>query len=355
MRARMRKMFPLIVLLLHVSAVYSDSHSLRYYTTAVSAPGSGLPEYSAVGYVDDREIVNYNTDSGRYRPSVQWMQKIQEQDPEYWERQTQIAKGNEARDRHNVRTAMSRFNQTGGFHMVQWMYGCELGDGGSITGYEQYGYDGREFMSLDTKTATFIPTMSQAQITTQRWNSPEVQAGERDKNYLENICIEWLKKYVENGREDLERRVQPKVKVSGQEKDETLTLHCQVYGFHPKQVDVKWMKNGKDDVPTYQTTHTLPNPDGTYQIRVTAEVIPKEGDSYSCYVDHSSLTEALNVMWEPKSGTWSIAVVIGVVAGVALLVVGGIVGFLLYKKKKDGYKTTGTSDTSSDSNNPANA
>ncbi|XP_069799900.1 class I histocompatibility antigen, F10 alpha chain [Dendropsophus ebraccatus] len=346
MRERMRKMLPLIVLLLHLSAVYSDSHSLRYYVTAVSAPGSGLPEFSDVGYVDDREIVNYNSDSGKAQPKVRWME---EPEPGYWEEQTQIGKGNEAAWKHNVRTAMSRFNQTGGLHSFQVMYGCELGDDGSIRGYSQYGYDGREFMSLDTQTWTYIPTMAEAQITAQRWNSPEEQEGERDKNYVENICIEWLKKYVEKGREDLERRVRPQVKVSGQERDGILTLHCQAYGFHPKPVDVKWMKNRVDDLPAYQTTRTLPNPDGTYQIRVSAEVLPKEGDSYSCYVDHSSLGEPLSIVWEPEKPSWVtpliIAVVVVILAGV------GVCGFLLYKKKKDGYKTTNTSETSSDKSN----
>ncbi|XP_075116424.1 class I histocompatibility antigen, F10 alpha chain-like isoform X2 [Leptodactylus fuscus] len=279
--------------------------------------------------------MNYNSDSGRYRPRVQWMEKIQEQDPEYWERNTQRAKGNEPVFRHNVKVTMKHFNQTGGFHYYQVMYGCELGDDGRITGYIQYGYDGREFMSLDTQTWTFIPTMSQALLTTQRWNSPEVEEGERHKNYLETECIEYLKKHLENGREDLERRVQPKVKVSGQKKDEILTLHCQVYGFHPKPVDVKWMKNGEDDIPTYQTTHTLPNPDGTYQIRVTAEVIPKEGDSYSCYVHHSSLKEPLNIMWEAeRSGIW---IIIAVVIGVLVVAILGIIGYFVYRRMSGDY------------------
>ncbi|XP_069800392.1 class I histocompatibility antigen, F10 alpha chain-like isoform X2 [Dendropsophus ebraccatus] len=356
-------MFPLIVLLVHLSAVYADSHSLRYYYTAVSAPGSGLPEFSTVGYVDDREITNYNSDSGRERPSVQWMEK---QEPGYWERNTQISKGDEAVFRHNVRTAMSRFNQTGGLHSYQWMYGCELRDDGSIRGYMQYGYDGREFTSLDTQTGTYIPTMAEAQITAQRWNSPEMQAGERHKIYLENECIEWLKKYVENGREDLERRVRPQVKVSGQERDGILTLHCQAYGFHPKPVDVKWMKNEEDDLPAYQTTRTLPNPDGTYQIRVSAEVLPKEGDSYSCYVDHSSLEEPLLVRWEPTKPISVVMLAVIAVLVVIALIGAGIGGFFLYKKwnpgcktasnNKDGYNMAGTSEASSDrSSNPATA
>ncbi|XP_073400081.1 class I histocompatibility antigen, F10 alpha chain-like isoform X1 [Dendrobates tinctorius] len=342
-------MWPLIVLLLHVSAVCSDSHSLRYYYTVVSAPGSGLPEYSSVGYVDDREIVNYNSESGRYRPKVQWMEKMEEG---YWERNTQITKGTEASFRHNVRIAMERFNQSGGLHIVQVMSGCELRDDGGITGYSQYGYDGREFLALDTQTWTYVPTMAQAQITTQRWNSPDVEVGERDKNYIENICIEYLQKHVANGREDLERRVRPQVKVSGQEKGDTVKLHCQVYGFHPRAVDVKWM-NKEDEVHSYETTHVLPNPDGTYQIRVSAEVTPKDGDRYSCYVDHRSLEKPQYIVWEPeKSSVWVIAVVVAVVVVVALL---GIGGFVFYRRRKAGYKETGTSDTSSDSNNPANA
>ncbi|XP_044124784.1 class I histocompatibility antigen, F10 alpha chain-like [Bufo gargarizans] len=338
----MGKMSPLVVLLLHVSAVSSDSHSLRYYMTGVSAPGSRLPEFSIVGYVDDREIVNYNSESGRMKPKVKWMEKV---DPGYWEDNTQIAKENEAVSRHSVRTLMSRFNQTGGFHIIQEMYGCERRDGGSVTGYMQYGYDGGEFMSLDTQTGTYISTMSQAQITAQRWNRPEAQMGLRNKNYLETECVDWLQKYVENGREDLERRVQPQVKVSGQKKGDTMMLHCQVYGFHPRAVHVKWMKNG-DDVPDYETTRTLPNPDGTYQIRVSAEVIPKEGESYSCYVDHRSLDEPLNVVWEPSNpSVWVTPVVVAV--GVIILLAAAIGGFVLYRRKKAGYKTTSISDTSS--------
>ncbi|XP_066451468.1 class I histocompatibility antigen, F10 alpha chain-like isoform X1 [Eleutherodactylus coqui] len=339
----MRKMFPLIVLLLHLSAVYSDSHSLRYYVTAVSAPGSGIPEFSYVGYVDDQEITNYNSVSRRLLPRAEWMKKVE---PEYWERETQRAKGNEAVSRHNVRILMERFNQTGGFHTFQVMRGCELGDDGSIRGYEQLRYDGGEFIALDTQTWTYMATMSQALISTQRWNSPEVQEGERNRNYLENICIDWLKKYVENGREELERRVRPTVKVSGQHKDGTLMLHCQVYGFHPRHVDVKWMKNRVDDVPTYETTHVLPNPDGTYQIRVSADVMPGEDDSYSCYVDHSSLGAPLNIVWEPEQpSSWVTPVVVAVV--VVVLLVAAVVGFLLYRRNKASYKTASNSDTSS--------
>ncbi|XP_075042463.1 class I histocompatibility antigen, F10 alpha chain-like [Mixophyes fleayi] len=340
------KMSPLFLLILGVSGVYSDSHSLQYYYTGVSGTGSGLSEYSAVGYVDDQQITNYNSDSRRTRPVAPWMDK---EGPEYWERQTQIGKGNEAVYKHDVRTLMSRFNQTGGFHSVQWMYGCELRDDGSTAGYEQDGYDGRDFMSLDTQRGVFIPIIHEAQITTQRWNSPDVREGERAKNYLENLCIESLKKYINYGRDDLERRVRPEVKVAGLKSGEVTKLQCQVYGFHPRAVDVKWMKNEQDEVQLDEAKQILPNPDGTYQTRVTVEVSAGEEERYSCHVDHSSLEGTLRVKWEPKSGL-SLIVIIGAVIGLVVLIA-VIAGVLIYKKKKSGYKTTSTSDTSSDSSN----
>ncbi|XP_068106368.1 class I histocompatibility antigen, Non-RT1.A alpha-1 chain-like isoform X3 [Hyperolius riggenbachi] len=345
-------MFPLLLLLvLGVSGVYCDSHTLRYFYTAVSAPGSGLPEFSSVGYVDDQQIDLYSSDTGQARPVAPWMNR---EGPEYWEGQTQNSKGAEAVFRHNVRTAMSRFNQTGGIHIVQYMYGCELRDDGSTAGYEQDGYDGRDFSYLDTQSGLYIPAMHEAQITTQRWNSPEERVGEINKNYLENICIEWLKKYIGYGREDLERRVRPEVKVWGRQHPDRVTrLQCLAYGFHPRPVDVKWVRNGEDHIPSDEASPILPHPDGTYQTRVSVEVPTREGDTYSCHVEHSSLEETLSVIWEPDSGLSP--AVIAVIAICSLLVVAAVIGgVLLYKKKKAGYKTTSTSDTNSDTNSSTN-
>ncbi|CAI9541782.1 unnamed protein product [Staurois parvus] len=60
------------------------------------------------------------------------------------------------------------------------------------------------------------------------------------------------------------------------------------------------MRNGEDHVPSDEMTPILPHPDGTYQIRVSVEVPTKEGDTYFCHVDHSSLgDETLSVKWDP--------------------------------------------------------
>ncbi|XP_069602305.1 class I histocompatibility antigen, F10 alpha chain-like isoform X2 [Ranitomeya imitator] len=338
----MQKMLVLTLILLAVSGVYSDSHSLRYYYTGVSVPLPGIPEFSIIGYLDDQLTEIYSSDLKRRIPVAAWMKECE--DPEYWERTTQVCKRDEALFRHEVKTVMKRFNHTEGLHIVQVMTSCELRDDGGGSGHQQYRYDGREYMFFDTQRETYIPTMHEAEITTQRWNSLDVRMGEAAKIFLENTCIDRLKKFIKYGKKDLERRVRPRVKVTGRVSGDVTKLHCQVYGFHPRPVDVKWM-NGEDEVHSYKTTHVLPNPDGTYQIRASAEVTPKYGDSYSCYVDHSSLEEPLLVQWEPPQAS-HLTVVITVVS-IVLILTPVIAGVILYTRKQN-YLAADTSDVSSD-------
>uniref|UniRef100_F6VTM7 Ig-like domain-containing protein n=1 Tax=Xenopus tropicalis TaxID=8364 RepID=F6VTM7_XENTR len=72
-------------------------------------------------------------------------------------------------------------------------------------------------------------------------------------------------------------------------------LHCRVYGFYPRDVEVKWIKNGRDEIHSEEAAQILPNPDGTYQIRVSVGVTPEGGATYSCHIDHSSLENPLVV------------------------------------------------------------
>nr|AAF03407.1 MHC class I antigen [Xenopus laevis/gilli] len=335
-----------IMLTLGVSAVYSGSHSLRYYYTTVSDRAFGLPEFSIVGYVDDTQILRYNSDNQRAEPATQWMK--QKEGPEYWEKETQIAKGTEPAFKYNVKIAMDRFNQTSGTHSFQRMYGCELRDDGSIRGYEQFGYDGREFIALDTERWVYVPSVREAQITEQKWNSPEVNAPERNKNYLQNLCIEWLKKYLSYGQAELERRVHPHVRISDHQSDDATELRCQAYGFYPREIDVKWVKNGRDDVHSEAAKEILPNPDGSYQLRVTAEITPSEGDSYACHVEHSSLNEKLIVVWPGPNKDGNNMGIIIAIAVVAVVVIAAVVGFVIYKKRNGkAYTKTASSDTAS--------
>uniref|UniRef100_A0A8C5QNE9 MHC class I-like antigen recognition-like domain-containing protein n=1 Tax=Leptobrachium leishanense TaxID=445787 RepID=A0A8C5QNE9_9ANUR len=167
-----RSLSDISLLVMGHSDMSVTGHSYQYYYTAVSLPGHGLPEFSMVGYVDGIPIVNYNSDTRQMVPMVPWL--LQKVDPEFCKRNTGVGRGTEPVFKNNVKVAMDRFNQTRGFHIVQLMYGCEMRDDGSIRGYYQYGYDGKDLMTLDTEHRVYYPLTDQ--------------------------------KYLEYGKEELERK-----------------------------------------------------------------------------------------------------------------------------------------------------
>uniref|UniRef100_A0A8C3F343 MHC class I-like antigen recognition-like domain-containing protein n=1 Tax=Chrysemys picta bellii TaxID=8478 RepID=A0A8C3F343_CHRPI len=87
-------------------------HSLRYFYTAVSEPGPGLPPFTGVGYVDDQLIVDYSSERVKAQPSAEWMAR--NTDPQYWDQNTQNFQGAQSTFRTNLNTLRERYNQTGG-------------------------------------------------------------------------------------------------------------------------------------------------------------------------------------------------------------------------------------------------
>uniref|UniRef100_A0A8C5PYG3 Ig-like domain-containing protein n=1 Tax=Leptobrachium leishanense TaxID=445787 RepID=A0A8C5PYG3_9ANUR len=314
-----------VILLCNLIHASYGGHSLQYYHMMVSDHGHGLPEYISVGYVDGIQITHYSSDTGQARPVTPWMKRL---DPEYWQDETENNKRAKSTSETNLKIAMIRFNQVEGFHSFQEMYGCERRYDGSTRGYWLYGYDGKDFLALDTKCWVYYPITDQAQVSAQRWNEPEQRTGARAKDYLETDCIDWLRKYLEYGKEELERRVRPEVKVSSRPSSSAMKLHCQVYGFHPRDVDVNWKRNGMD-IPPDEAKQVLPNSDGTYQLRVSVEVTPEKGASYSCHVNHSSLDEPLSVTWDSQrhgvnEGRSTRRIIGCVIVAVVLVIVGCI-------------------------------
>ncbi|XP_053577914.1 uncharacterized protein LOC128667056 [Bombina bombina] len=319
-------LFLCLQLLLSIPVSTCGYHSLSYYHSGVSERFPGLPQFMAVGYIDDEQIDSYNSDTRELIPVTKWIQN--NTDVSYWKRQTTYRRGWEEVFKEDLMILNGRFNHTEGLHTFQLMYGCGLDDDENTVGYYQYGYDGGYFIDLDLNRLLWVPYTNEAQISTQRWNR-EQHVANRVHSYLKNGCIKALKNYISLAGK--ERKVVPQVKVSGHQSDAVTKLHCRVYGFYPKAVDVKWVKNGEIDLMSEEATQVLPNPDGTYQLRVTVEVIPKDGDSFSCHVDHSSLKEPLTVLWEPKKTSPLNIAVVGSI--LPCVISAAVAGYFMIRKK----------------------
>uniref|UniRef100_A0A8B9PMP5 Ig-like domain-containing protein n=1 Tax=Apteryx owenii TaxID=8824 RepID=A0A8B9PMP5_APTOW len=292
----------------------------------VWAPSPGLPAFVAVGYVDGETIVHYDSETRRKVPRAAWM--ADNLDQQYWDHKTERCKNWQQIFHVGLDTLQKRYNQSGGYHTVQGMYGCDILENGGIQGFEQYAYDGRDFLALDKDTLTFTAADAGAEIT-KREREAAAEA-ERWKRYLETACIEELRKYVKYGKATLERRERPAVQVSGKESHGLLTLSCRAHGFYPRSIAIDWLRKGRVQAQETKRGSTAPNSDGTYHAWASIEALAAEKDEYQCCVEHASLLEPGLFSWEPESNL--LPIVIGVVIA-ALIIVVVIASFVFWKRR----------------------
>ncbi|XP_007444780.3 class I histocompatibility antigen, F10 alpha chain-like, partial [Python bivittatus] len=271
----------------------SSAHSLKYFFTSMSDPSQGLPHFVIPGYVDDQVFVYYNSNTRKIRPRVSWMEEVGKEDPQYWETQTQRARGSEEVFRANLEIARIRYNQSEGLHTCQGMYGCELRGDGSKGGFMRFGYDGRTFITFDKETLTWVAPEPQAQITKRKWDA-DSGFNQGTKAYLEEECIEWLKKYLSYGKETLLRTEAPVVTVSSKtEADDGMETHvCRVDGFYPKEIEASWRRDGEEWLQDTFRGFVAPNADGTYHYWLSIRIDPQKRDRYRGQVEQDSL-------WKP--------------------------------------------------------
>nr|BAA83671.1 MHC class I antigen [Coturnix japonica] len=344
------------LLLCAVCGAAGELHSMRYIQTAMTDPGPGLPWFYEVGYVDGEIFVHYDSTTRREVPRTEWMKAPGAVDPDYWERNTQRAQGNEQIDRESLVTLARLYNQSGGSHTWQWMYGCDILDDSTTRGYNQYAYDGRDFIAFDKDPMTFTAAVPESVPTKRAWE--EGDYAERQKHYQEESCPQCLQRYVEHGKAELGRTVQPEVRVWGKEGDGILTLSCRTHGFYPRPIAVSWVKDG---AVLGQDTHSggiVPNSDGTYHTWITIDALPGDADKYQCRVEHASLPQPGLYSWErPQSNV--LPIVVGVVVALVAIMAG--IGFIIYRrhagKNEKGYNMApsqdGGSSNSSKGSNPS--
>nr|XP_048296752.1 H-2 class I histocompatibility antigen, L-D alpha chain-like isoform X10 [Myodes glareolus] len=317
----MGAMAPRMLLLLLAAALAptktrAGSHSLLYFYTVVSRPGLGEPRFISVGYVDDMEFVRYDSDAEtpKCEPRAPW---VEQEGPEYWERQTQIAKSHEQIYRVNLRTALRYYNQSeGGSHIIQRLSGCEVGsDGGLLRGYYQFAYDEQDYLTLNEDLKTWTAEDMAAQITQRKWEQAGV--AESLKAYLEDMCVPWLRRYLENGKDALLRTDPPKAYVThhpGPKGD--VTLRCWALGFYPAFITMTWQREEEEQTQEMKPMGPRPSGDGTFQKWASLVVPSGEEHKYTCHVHHEGLNTSLTLKWEPPQ---SMVPIMAVIAGLLLL------------------------------------
>ncbi|XP_040588387.1 H-2 class I histocompatibility antigen, Q10 alpha chain-like isoform X1 [Mesocricetus auratus] len=345
-RSEMGAMAPRTLLLLLAAALArtqtrAGSHSMRYFLTIVSRPGLGEPRFMEVGYVDDTEFVRFDSDSENpmVEPRAPWMER---EGPKYWDGETRKAKDSEQIYRVNLRILLGYYNQSqGGSHTIQRMSGCHMGpDGRLLRGYLQYAYDGKDYLTLNEDLRTWTAADAVAQITRRKFEQADV--AERHRAYLEGMCMQWLHRYLEKGKEQLLCTDPPKAHVThhpGPKGD--VTMRCWALGFYPADITLTWQREEEEQTQDMELVETRPSGDGTFQKWASLVVPSGEEQKYTCHVHHEGLPEPLTLRWEPPQSTVPIMpVIVWVLLGVVIIgaVIIGAVAVVRKRKGKAGGK-----------------
>uniref|UniRef100_A0A4X2KYT8 Ig-like domain-containing protein n=1 Tax=Vombatus ursinus TaxID=29139 RepID=A0A4X2KYT8_VOMUR len=281
---------------------------MRYFEAAMASPGLAEPRFIEVGYMDDQQFVSFDSAraSPRMEPRAVWMERMDREEPGCWERNTRRSEANAQVYRANLKHLCGYFNQSAaGVHTLQAMFSCEVSPELTFQrGFLQYAYDGRDYIALDAETYTWTAAVPQA-VNSKRKMEAERRIAEAYKAYLEEECVLWLKKYLEMGKETLQRAGTPaplSVLTRHTAPHGEVTLRCRAQDFHPADISLTWLKDGEEQLQDMEFIETRPAADGTFQKWVGVDVTSGQEEKYTCRVQHKELPEPLTLKWGKDSG-----------------------------------------------------
>ncbi|XP_017283112.1 major histocompatibility complex class I-related gene protein [Kryptolebias marmoratus] len=335
----------LLALLFFCNVTFAVRHSLKYFLTATS----GLPDFPEfVGSATVDEVQEGYCDSNirTAEPKQEWMKELIKNDLQHLEWYSLKCLGNQQVFRANMDGLKQRLNHTEGPHVLQRMNGCEWDDEtGEIKGFNQYGYDGEDFIALDLKTLTWIAPKSQAVITKLKWDTEKARL-EHNKNYYIYKCPDWLKMYVHHGRSVLQRKKKPSVSLL--QRTPSSPISCFATHFYPDRAEMFWRKDGEEIHEGVEKGEILPNNDGTFQMSVELDISSiklEDWKRYDCVFQLSGVKDdtiiklnkaLIRTNWVSPS-EFPVGPVVGAVVGILfLLIIAGV--FFWIKNNNNGFQ-----------------
>ncbi|MCJ8749549.1 hypothetical protein PDJAM_G00177470 [Pangasius djambal] len=226
-----------------------------------------------------------------------------------------------------LESAIQQFNLTGShadINVYQGYSRCDLYPNGTIKAFLTHAFNGKDFLTLDIDSKTYIASVPQAlKYKRQRERNPELIG--ITASFYQKTCFDRLKIFLQHAPE-VNTKKAPEVRLFERQRAGSTLLTCHVTGFYPRAVEVKWI--GADLQLVDERNDVLPNGDGTYQTRRSV-IRPEEntGDQhYSCVVHHSSLEGNITIPWgkEEKPFRRPVWITLGCIF---LVIVVGLVAF----------------------------
>ncbi|XP_030053111.1 H-2 class II histocompatibility antigen, E-S beta chain [Microcaecilia unicolor] len=207
-------------------------------------------------------------------------------------------------------------------------------EGRDVKFLDRYFYNMEELVYFDSDVGRYIAKTELGKPDADYWNNDTAIIEER-KAAVDRFC---RYNYGVLNPFTGQRRVKPIVKVSPMKTEAShmqRKLACYVTGFYPSGIKVKWLRNHVEE-SSVVSTELLQNGDWTFQILVILEMELQRGETYTCEVEHSSLSEPLQVNWEPQTSESAKNKLLTGIVGFVLGAVFIIVGLIIYLKNKKG-------------------
>uniref|UniRef100_H2MWX4 Ig-like domain-containing protein n=1 Tax=Oryzias latipes TaxID=8090 RepID=H2MWX4_ORYLA len=307
----------------------SVKHSLKWIITATSGI-TNLPKFVVTASVDKVEFGHFDSIKREFEPKQEWTRKLFKEKPELFQLGLQSCLYDQHFFKAYLDVFKERLNQTEGSHILQRIGGCEWDDeSDEVKGFQQYGYDGEDFISLDLQTETWIAPKTQAVVIKHLWDADKERI-KHIQHMLMSECPKSLQDHMLYGRSFLQRTESPSV--SFLQKTPSSPVCCHATGFYPDRADLFWRKDGEEIHEGVEKGQILPNHDGTFQMSSELNVsLIKHEDwrRYDCVFQLSGLTEDIVSMldktqiqtnWVSPS-EFPVGPVVGGAAGVVLLLV----------------------------------
>uniref|UniRef100_A0A671MJF2 Immunoglobulin C1-set domain-containing protein n=1 Tax=Sinocyclocheilus anshuiensis TaxID=1608454 RepID=A0A671MJF2_9TELE len=263
----------------------SARHHLLYFYTALTKPdGFSGPVFSAVGVCEDRRISRYSNEEQTWKRDCLdaeiWRNTKEPRDPRDW-------------FLHQVNALANCTNSIcDGLHTLQRRVGCEVEkcpDGSVIhvNAFDEYGYDGEQFIAFNSATMQWIEKTPKAKETRMKWNNQRVR-----RQVLQMVlknCMNWISTFNDSVRGMHSSPVLHMFASVAPRDQSKQILTCLATGFYPKLIEMNITLNNITLQP-FSSSEVRPNDDQTFQIRTSVKIHRDEKRGYECRVLQSNRT-----------------------------------------------------------------
>ncbi|KAJ8334777.1 hypothetical protein SKAU_G00404160 [Synaphobranchus kaupii] len=294
-----------------------------------------FPEFSAVIMVDDVQVEYFDSNDRKVISRRHW--KVEDVVEELDLKTTIMLR---VQDDLILRFELlkPRFNHTDGVHTYQQIAGCEMNDEGETPLMYWDAYDG-----IATLTYSKVTNVRRSLFPELLWSKLAREAFQQlSINLYQPLCVRTLKSYLKQDKNTVMRKVRPRVRVMLKTHPESgaQQVSCLATGFYPRHINMTLLRDRQTvSEERLITGELLPNGDGTYQQRKTLSLSAEErpeSHNYTCTVTHTSLSNKLNITWEPGPAPDITSIAVAVSVFVIVVLVLAVAAFIKRKRRSAG-------------------